>query len=371
MEAATVGGPSKNLIQIGVRGAQAEEGHQLALSIVTFQRGLSGAPTPFVAAARQAGLTVHVLTERRRFDSSPARQLKELTARVRPDIIQSHNIKSHLFVRATGLHKLYPWVAFQHGYTATDLKDQIYNQVDRWTLRAAHRVVAVCQAFADRLEARGIRKERIRVQHNSVRPFEPPPAEVTAELRKTFGLEDHLVILAVGRLSREKGHADLLQAAAQLRKQNLMPWKLLLVGDGPEQANLEAQRKALGLESEVVFAGHQTDVRPFYAAADLLALPSHTEGSPNVVLESMAAGVPVAGCAVGGVPEILIDNETGLLSPAHDPAALAGNLARLIEEEPLRRKLAATAWQEAGRYSPENQYRALLSTYDELLSERG
>ena len=290
MEATTVGGPSKNLIQIGLRGAQAEAGHQLALSVVTFQRGLSDTPTPFVAAAQQAGLPVHVLTERRRFDSAPIRQLKELVSSVRPDIIQSHNIKSHLFVRATGLHQLYPWVAFQHGYTATDLKDQIYNQVDRWTLRAAHRVVAVCQAFANRLETRGIPKERIRVQHNSVRPFDPPLAQATAELRNKFGLDGYLVILAVGRLSREKGHADLLQAAAQLSKQSLAPWKLLLVGDGPEQANLEAQRKALGLESEVIFAGHQTDVRPFYAAADLLALPSHTEGSPNVVLESMAAG---------------------------------------------------------------------------------
>ncbi len=369
MEASVVGGPAKNLIQTGKLGAQAGSGLPgLELSIVTFQRGSSNA---FADSAREAGLDVHVLQERGRFDTAPLEQLKSVVEQVRPDIVQSHNIKSHLFVRLLGLHKRYPWIVFQHGYTATDLKDRIYNQVDRWTLPQAHRVVAVCQAFAKRLEMRGIASERIRVQHNSVRPFVPSSAEEVAKLREQWHVGDEDIILAVGRLSFEKGQADLVRAVAELSRRRMeRPWRLMLVGEGPESAGLRTLAASLGVADRVVFAGQQSEMRPYYSMAHVLALPSHSEGSPNVVLEAMAAGLPIVATSVGGVAEILTHEQTGLLVPARDSASMMEGLARLLEDPGFSRTLATRAGQHAAEaYSPEAKYRSLLAIYDDLLRE--
>ncbi len=363
-------GPARNLLRFAARAAQEAAGRpRVALSLVTFQRG--GGPNEFIAAAQKAGLGTHILTESRRFDTDPLRQLNAIVSAVQPDIVQSHNVKSHLFVRWLGLPRRFPWVAFQHGYTATDLKDRLYNQIDRWTLPAAHRVVAVCGSFAQRLERRGVSHERIRIQHNSVAPFVAPDAQVVEALRQKLGSPATRLILVVGRFSHEKGHADLLQAAALLRKLGVGDWRVVLVGDGPEAANLRSLATSLDLENEVVFVGQQADVAPFYAAASALALPSHSEGSPNVVLEAMAAGVPIVATAVGGVPEMLSHQQTGLIVAPRDPRAMADQLKALLDSESLRRRLATAARERTEDiYTPDAQCKSWVSIYEELLDDR-
>jgi len=363
MEASSVGGPAKNLIDLGVRGAQTGD---IQLAVATFQRG-NVPPNNFILAGREARLDVHILSERWRFDLAPRCQLRDLVDRLQPDILQSHNIKSHLFIRSLSLQQHYPWIVFQHGYTNTDLKDRLYNQVDRWTITSAHRVVAVCQAFAQRLVRRGVPSDRIRVQHNSVRPYTAPPAETLAALREQWKLDGQPVLLAVGRLSAEKGHADLLQAISILARDGGTPGRLLIVGDGPERLALEQLTGRLGIEPLVVFAGHQSDVRPYYGLADLLVLPSHTEGSPNVVLEALAAGLPVLATAVGGVPEILTHEQTGLLVPPRDPAAMAAELTRLLLDSALRTRVAAAGLQHSQLFTPEARYQSILRIYRDAL----
>jgi glycosyltransferase involved in cell wall biosynthesis len=172
-------------------------------------------------------------------------------------------------------------------------------------------------------------------------------------------------------MSGEKGLADLLRAIALCvehgRFQNC---RLVLAGDGPEMEPLRRQSAQLKLGGVVHFAGHQTDMRPFYALATLLALPSHSEGSPNVVLEAMAAGVPVVATAAGGVPEILTDEQTGLIVPLRDPAALAAGVERLLQDEPLRFRLIEAARERtASLYTPEARCRSLIGLYEETLNE--
>jgi glycosyltransferase involved in cell wall biosynthesis len=372
MESTQVGGPAKNLIQMATIGRQPPPGVcGLEVAFVTFQRG--GAPeTPFMQAVRKAGLPLHLLREERRFDLGPLQQLRALAREWQPHVVQTHNIKSHFFMRIVGLPRTYPWVAFQHGYTNTDWKDRTYSLVDRWSLPGAHRVVAVCQAFAERLEQdAGVRHERLRVQHNSVRTFVRPAPEDIAALRDHWKLGNDLAILVVGRLSFEKGHADLIEALPALARQVPHGWRIVLAGDGPERANLETQATRLGVRDKLVLAGHQQDLRMYYGMADLLALPSHTEGSPNVVLEAMAVGLPMAAAKVGGVPEILTHEVDALLLPSRDPQAMAAALARLLTDEPLRQRLGSTAQRLAAeRYSPEAKYADRIALYEELLRER-
>ena len=369
MEASAVTGPAKNLIEFASRAAQGTNGTSaVELAVITYQRDAS-TPCAFVTAVRKAGIQAFVLDERRPFDFKPMKALREVVIAFRPDIVQSHNVKSHLFVRLLGLYRDYPWLAFNHGYTTRDLRDRFYNQFDRWSLRAAYRVITVCGAFAKQLERMGVAPERLRVQHNSVRPFVTPEPDVIEQIRGQLRLGSEQVVLAVGRLSREKGHADLLRAMALLRqKGTACNFRMLIVGDGPERQNLVRLSGQLGISDAVVFAGHQLDVRPFYALATLLALPSHSEGSPNVVLEAMAAGIPIVATAVGGIVEILEDGQTGLVVAAHDPPAMAGGVRCILEDENLRTRLASAAREHATTvYTPEAQCRGLIGIYEEAL----
>jgi len=247
------------------------------------------------------------------------------------------------------------------------LKVRMYNQLDRWSLRAAHTVVAVCSAFGRDLVRTGIAPERIAVRHNMIWPFVPPPASAVQELRTRLGLPERAqVILCVGRFSPEKGHLDLLRAVAMLNQAH--PFRLVLVGDGAERSSLEREIVRLGLQGRVILAGHQPDVNAYYAMADVLALPSHSEGSPNVLLEAMAAGLPVVATAVGGVPEIVTHEESALLVDERSPEKYRAALARLLTDEQLRKRLAASALQATERFTPEAYVSGILEIYRKTLA---
>lgn len=378
MEASDVSGPAKNLIEF-CRRARTLQASAAEVSLVTFQRGASessredvDAHSPFVAAARAAGVEVDVISERFRFDPRVLARLRAVVERRAPDIIQTHQVKSHFLLKLSGLWRRYPWIAFHHGYTTTDLKMELYNKLNRWSLPTARRVVTVCDAFSPRLTREGVRPERIFVRHNSINPNGGARLndDDTHSLRAKLGIEEGArVILAVGRLSREKGHSDLVNALGHLRASEMeLDFRLVVVGDGPERAAVEREARERGVAERLIFAGHVSDVRPFYALADVLALPSHSEGSPNVLLEAMAAGLPVAATSVGGVPEIVADGESALLVAPHDPRAMASALARLLKDEGLARRLASNARAlVAAHYTPDAYARSLTELYRDIL----
>src|SRR3984957_2850286 len=371
MEAASVTGPAKNLIGF-CKWLDTPAGRQtgLRIAIVTFDRSVDAAGGGFAGAARQAGIETYVIRENRRFDVKVASQLRDIVAAVDPQILQTHNGKSHLLVRAQkALRANRLWFAFQHGYQDTDLKLRLYNQVDRLTLRAADRVISVCQAFAPRLVAYGVSPERIRVLHNAAVDSDPVTDSERAALRTTLGIRDQQrVILTIGRLSREKGHAALLQALALLKQP--ADWKLVIVGIGPERDSLQSLAASLGIAERVVFAGFHADVRAFYALASIFVLPSRSEGSSNVLLEAMMAEVPIIATRAGGNPEIIIDGSTGLLVPVDAPRELAQAVGALLERSRDEgRQLALAAKQRALSEFSVDQYRQrLLGFYDEALT---
>ena len=113
------------------------------------------------------------------------------------------------------------------------------------------------------------------------------------------------------------------------------------------------------------------NIQDFYAAADVLALPSHSEGSPYVLLEAMAAGLPIVATAVGGVPEMITDDESALLVPAHDPDAVAAAIARVLSDSGLARRLTANAAQlVVSRFSSETRVRSLVEIYRGVIRQR-
>ena len=342
-------------------------------SIVTFDRASSDAnPNDFIAAVRAAGIDLDIIPERGRFDFSVIQELKNVSLKRQPDIIVTNSVKSHFVMWRSRLWQKYPWVAFHHGYTTTDRKMRLYNRFDRFSLPKADVVVTVCNAFARELTTFArVPSEKLRVQHNSIRPAPPPAAEDVRELRGQLGISnDEQMILSIGRLSKEKAHADLIEAFRRLCDANPdLAAKLLIAGDGPEREALQTAVQTQAIAESVVFAGQVKDVRPLYATADVFVLPSHSEGSPNVLLEAMAARVPVVATSVGGVPEIVEHEKSALLVTAKDPPALAAAITRLLRDSNLGLRLTEDAAEVLVKnHTPEKYFDALVGIYDEAIS---
>lgn len=370
METSWLSGPAKNLIGFARRAAQPNGSPlRVKIDVATFHRGDAPADNEFTFACRQANLELHTIQEKFAFDPKVIAAIRQLVAEHAPDIVQTHSVKSHFLVRLSGAYRGRTWIAFHHGYTWTDLKVRLYNQLDRWSLPGSSKVVTVCQPFASALEHLGIAKESIAIQHNSVNPFVASSAEAVAALRGKLEIPERArVLLNVARLSREKGQGDLIKAVALLRKhESRRELCLVLVGHGPDRQRLERLATVCGAADWVRFAGHQGDVTPFYSLADLMILPSCTEGSPNALLEAMAAGLPIVATAVGGVPEIVSARQAALLVPPQNPAALAHAIGEILDTEALRLRVSAAARETASTYSPEAYCRSMLDLYGTCL----
>jgi glycosyltransferase involved in cell wall biosynthesis len=369
METTRVTGPAKNLLQFAQLARQGVEGApRVEVELAVFWR--PGDSPVFVDAASAAGVTVHRIPEKGRFDRSVIPALAGLLRRLEPGILQSHAVKSHFLVRYGGLHRSYPWVAFQHGYTSTDLRNTVYNQLDRWSLRAAQRVVVVNGQFRDRLVRQWVPRERVAVIHNAIDPQWAAAArqpEAAAALRAKLGIgADEKVLLIAARLSREKDHATLLRALAELRGKRQLSPRLIVLGDGPERPHIDAATGSLGLTGQVILPGWVPS-EPFYGIADVAVLSSVVEGSPNAVLEAIGAGVPVVATAVGGIPEIVTHGESALLVPPGDAARMAEALHAVLTSPELSHRLAARGREiAAARHSPEARVRAICEVYRSL-----
>jgi glycosyltransferase involved in cell wall biosynthesis len=374
IEALSVNAVAKNMLEF--QRALRELGNgapPVKTSFITFDRSgrtQDESQNEFVRAARKDELEIDVIPERGRFDLRVLPALREIISRRAPDIIVTHQVKSHFLMKVSRLNKKYPWVAFHHGYTATDRKMRAYNHLNRWSLPTADKVVTVCDAFARDLETAGVRRERIHVQHNAIRRGRQVSEEEVTQLRQRLGAApDERIVLSVGRLSREKAQVDLIAAFKHLDAiRSSTNTRLIFVGEGPERPSLETKAASFGVSQRVVFTGEVNDVQPFYAAADVMVLPSHSEGSPYVLLEAMAANLAIVATAVGGVPEMVEDQKSALLVPAGDPQAMAVAIDRILSEPELVSRLAANASALISTiYSPSTYLHSLVRVYRDLI----
>lgn len=362
-ESATALGMGRVALGFALQARNPEPGlPAVEVTLVTYRRGNS--PSGLAVAAAAAGVPLIEIPEKKRWDLKVLRDIRAIVTEFKPDILETHNVKSHFLVRANGLHRQFLWVAWNHGYTSRDYLDRAYTQLDRWSLPGAFRVMTVCQPLAGRMQRFGVSRNKIAVLHNYATPYPAPdPAEV-ARLKQQLGLSDELVVLSIARMSREKGHRDLLTAIALLKNvPGLPPYRFVLVGDGPEEERLRQQAQSLGIEDRIIMPGFQTDVAPYYAIGNIFALPSHSEGSPNVVLEAMFAGLPIASTDAGGVPEILENEVTGLVVPRMNPQALADAIQRLLLSQDLRVRLASVARRQVETAHTIRDYRRDLTQF--------
>lgn len=220
--------------------------------------------------------------------------------------------------------------------------------IDRLAGRFVDFYIAVSESNAQfLLEKKGLPKDKIRVIQNGTDLSRFNPSHTAPrDMRKSLGFdESDPVIVLIGRLEAQKGHAVLLEALPPVR-QKFLNLRVVFVGDGSLRDKLEQQVRTLGLQDCARFVGVQSNVTDWLALANFCALPSFYEGLPLVAIESLAAGRTMVASAVDGTPEVIVDRKTGLLVPPGDPSALSKAIVQLLSEPALCRELSAAgrAW---------------------------
>jgi glycosyltransferase involved in cell wall biosynthesis len=208
-------------------------------------------------------------------------------------------------------------------------------------------------------ESAGPRAERIHHFINTDR-FRPDPA-ARREVRRAVGVGEEFVAVTVAYLIRDKGIDVAVKALTQLPEEVVL-W---VVGEGPEQANLQALAQDLDLGQRVRFLGSRRNVEPLLQTADCALCPSvWSEAAGLVNLEALACGLPVVASRIGGIPELIADGRTGFLFAPGDPQDLADQIQRLMSDEPLRRRMGQEARSDAvERFSARIQIDKYLAFY--------
>ncbi len=321
---------------------------------------------PFLAEAHAAGFpTVRLAADTPDVPGA----LDELTRLLRDtaaDVLVGHTFKPNVLGRLAARRVGIPVVTVSRGWTWESLKVRVYETIDRVNLRFVDHVVAVSSGQAERVRRCGVPSTRLSVIRNAARlaAFADPDPAYRDRLRGLFPADTPVshVVLAAGRLSPEKGFDVLVEAAAEVLR--IHPTAgFVLFGEGGERAKLEARVAELGLAALFRMPGHSADLDRYLPWADVVVLPSFTEGLPNVALEASAAGVPVVATAVGGTPELVADGESGFLVPSGQPDVIAERVSRLLADEPLRKRLG-TAGRE--RMRREFSFEAQAERYAEL-----
>jgi glycosyltransferase involved in cell wall biosynthesis len=242
-----------------------------------------------------------------------------------------------------------------HGSDMNEVAQQprIRKQV-RWGLDRSQQIVTVSHALRRKVIEMGIDPEKVTTLHNGVdqQRFHPMDRQ---QVRAKLGLPlDRLLIGYVGNFVPEKGVDVLLEAMGQMYQAGMRQHDLVLIGSGSLEESVRAQARALHLEDRVHLCGARphVEIPDWIGAFDLLCLPSHREGCPNVILEALASGRPVVASRVGGVPELLSD-QTGITVPPGDPASLAQGLEEALRRtwspEKLRSAVHHLSWEAVGR----------------------
>lgn len=231
------------------------------------------------------------------------------------------------------------------------------------------------EAILSELHAEGIPRRKLRLVRNGIDIASFNSTAVRRrEVREELAIATaSFVITSVANLHRYKGHADLLAALHGIREQLGSGWRLLVVGEDRHGTLGQLRQLATKLElaENVQFLGGRGDVSALLTASDLHVSASHSEGLPNNILEAMSASLPVVATAVGGVPELVVHQTTGLLVPAHDPRQLGAAIAQLADDTDRRHAMGQAGLLRAREeFSIERSVASLEEIYEQAFTPR-
>lgn len=275
-----------------------------------------------------------------RWGSNPLIILKLvfLLRKRRPDVVQTFILKPNIYgIVAASLAKVPVRIA-----TELTLMNQAHTDIRRFRDKILYRLYKYLTKLCDQVVciSNSIKTELLKLRLFCGVSVIYPPLDIekikyTGDVKQEREVDNDVVIGIVARLSEEKGHNELLTAFSALAGvyKNI---RLLIVGEGPLRKELESRSEKLGINDKVIFTGFQKDINKYLEMMDIFVLPSRTEGLGISVLEAMAKGLPVIATRVGGIPEIVDNNKTGILVDYKRIDQLVSALSCLIENRDIR-----------------------------------
>lgn len=303
-------------------------------------------PGPFVGRLKERGVETHLVHLAPLFNPLALWRLTRLLARERVTILQTHGARANFYGRIAGRLAGVPVII---STVHNSLKDYEVPSFTRWlytvalrlTLPFVHRIICVSDSNRrDLIEECPATAALIQTVYNGVDLSAFPSQPNRQKIRQEFGITGGPVLVMIARLTEAKGHRYLLQALPCL----LETWPRLccvFAGDGELRDQLHRLAVELAVEGSCRFVGVREDIADILAAADVVVLPSLSEGFPFVLLEALAMGCPVVASRVNGIPELIENHKTGLLVPARDPRALAAAIREMLSNPTAASKLGA------------------------------
>jgi glycosyltransferase involved in cell wall biosynthesis len=244
------------------------------------------------------------------------------------------------------------------------------NAATRWKYRRAAAVIAVSRAVANVLADCGIPFGKITIVPDGVdlgRTIVPAEAATLASCGVNPGAP---LVVQVAQLVGHKDPVNFVRAMAHVRA-SVPDVQAIMLGDGPLRGDVEREILALWLESTVHLAGFRADADAILAAANVACLSSREEGMGSVLLDALALGVPIAATRAGGIPEVVVDGESGLLADARDPIGLGKAITVLLTEPSTAARLAANARLRAEEFSVDKMTDGTIEVYERVLDKSG
>jgi L-malate glycosyltransferase len=316
------------------------------------------------------GVPIEIMDEKTMSTAGIIRRLSEILKSQHFSILHTHRYKENILGALSARLTVRPaLIKTVHGLPEpfrgfAGAKFRLYQAMDAIMTRLYFdKIICVSQEITARQTTAHGRNKAIYIT-NALDIEACKPTRDRQSVRRELGLDpDAPVIGTVGRLVPVKGLSVLLEAAVDLAPA-VPHLKILIVGDGPERERLTEQVAATGLAGIVHLVGFRHDVADLLAAFDVFALPSLSEGLPMVLLEAMALQIPIVASRVGGVAEVLMDGESGLLVAPGEPGSLATACHRLLAEQHLATRLATAARQRLEQqYSADRMASAVAALY--------
>jgi glycosyltransferase involved in cell wall biosynthesis len=358
-----IGGPGKTILET----FRAIDASKFELHLGVFLARDESEDSPFINAAKAIGMPVHLIRGYNQYDPRLISRTAALVKRLDIDIVHAHEVKSDVIAYlATFLHDV-PIVTTLHGWIGNSRKQRAMIALDRQVARRYDRVIAVSTRIREELLAAGVPERSLRLVHNGIVLDRYRRTGANGYLRELTGHSiPGPVLVSIGRLSAEKGHADLVEALGLVARRGGRV-SAVFAGDGPERERLERRIDELALRETVHLPGYISQPARILEEADLMVLPSHTEGLPNAALEALMMEVPVLATRVGGTPEVITDGDTGRLVPARAPEAMASAIEEFLGNTAAWKQMA-----ERGKRMVERQFdfrartRSIESIYAEM-----
>ena len=361
----THGGSGVIASEVGMRLAQ--RGHEI--HFVSHERPFRLDPLTLGVHYHRVHVSSYPLFRYPPYALALANQLSRVIQDHEIDVIHAHYAIPHslaaILARNMNADQGVKVVTTLHGTDITLVgADPSYTDITRWSMEESDHVTGVSDWLVEETRQELGAHLQVETIPNAVDTDSFSPDRARAELRSRFAPQGELLLAHVSNFRPVKRTGDVLRIFAKAAKD--LPASLLMIGDGPDRAAAETLARELGIWERVHWLGIIDDTAPLLASSDLFLLPSENESFGLAALEAMACGLPVIATASGGMPEVIVDGETGYLAPVGDIDALAEGTRRLLEDVPRRSLFAAT-----GRQRVEERFRwdPVISQYEKLYGQ--